>query len=104
MKLTDGFVVSLIKRNPDGGFREGVATVAEADGVLFACPVCTAANHPHAVICWFSGRGVPDTESPGPGRWSASGTTIADLTLSPSVHLKGAPCGWHGWVKNGDAA
>ncbi len=85
-----------------------VDTLAEAQGVLFECPKCFKDNGgpvgTHMVLCWFRGRGVPDTEKPKPGRWAVSGTGLADLTLHPSVHLIGAGCGWHGWVKNGDAA
>jgi hypothetical protein len=84
-----------------------VETMGEADGVLFLCPVCFAKNSgpvgTHSVICWFSGKGVPPEEHPGPGRWEASGTGYADLTLAPSVHLSGeGGCGWHGFVQRGD--
>jgi hypothetical protein len=93
-----------------------VATLAEADGVEFLCPLCFAKNKgkvgTHVVICWFVGK-VPDDADPGPGRWTPEGTGIDDLTLSPSVNLdihtpeyyKEHPkaCRWHGWVKNGDA-
>jgi len=55
----------------------------------------------HMVLCWFRDRGVPDGETPGPGRWQVSGSGLGDLTLAPSVHLTGAGCGWHGFVRNG---
>lgn len=96
MKLTDGFIAELVKR--DGAAERFVSTVAEADGVVFECPKCRN----HAVCCYFVGK-VPDDLPPGPGRWTPSGTGIEDLTLSPSVHLTGPGCGWHGWVKNGSA-
>ena len=75
-----------------------VATVAEADGVMFGCPNC---GH-HSVLCWFASRPrVPASAEPLP-RWSAAGATVADLTLQPSIQINGA-CDWHGWVTSGDA-
>lgn len=87
-------------------------TLAEAQGIIFLCPKCFAANGgnvgTHSVICWFSGRGVPDERTPKPGRWNPSGTGIDDLTFigpgAASVLLTGPGCGWHGFVKDGDAA
>ena len=87
-----------------------VETLAEADGVWFLCPKCFAANGgevgTHLVGCWFVGK-VPEWASPGPGRWNPSGTGLHDLTFVPpgavSVLLT-AGWGWHGFVKNGDAA
>lgn len=85
-----------------------------AQGVMFVCPLCRG----HRVLCWFKNPikapRVPDNMQPGPGRWEASGTSLDDLTLNPSVNLD-VPrteeqkrlypntCLWHGWVKNGDA-
>ena len=89
----------------DDRTRQQVATIAEAHGVDFLCPKCFEANNgamgTHHVFCWFSGRGVPDSETPGPGRWAVSGTSLADLTLSPSVFLQSGCC-WHGWVRAGE--
>jgi hypothetical protein len=87
-----------------------VATLAEADGIVFLCPKCFAANGgnvgTHSVICWFVGK-VPDDATPGPGRWTPSGTGLDDLSFiggsrSPSVALIGG-CNWHGFVRDGDA-
>lgn len=89
-----------------------VPTLAEADGIMFLCPKCFAANSgpigTHAVVCWFRGK-VPDSAEPGPGRWTPQGTGYEDLTFTPgeppvaiSVLLTGG-CGWHGFVKNGSA-
>ncbi len=92
----------------DGDRLRHVETVAEANGVLFLCPLCMA-HHPdgvgvHMVHVLFAERWVPDNAVPGPGRWQASGTTIDDLSLMPSVHLTSpGGCGWHGWVVRGDA-
>lgn len=86
-----------------------VDTVAEAHGVHFDCPLCAQRraaggdNGVHWVEVTFAGRGVPDHlgtrgEDGRPTRWQASGTGLHDLSLSPSVWLKGAGCGWHGFV------
>lgn len=94
----------------DGVFHVPVETLAEADGIMFLCPQCFAANGgrvgTHMVICWFEDR-VPDDAVPGPGRWKPQGTGLDDLTFvvgkrSNSVALIGG-CGWHGFVTNGDA-
>lgn len=82
-----------------------VSALAEAQGVLFLCPACFKANNgpvgTHMVLCWFRDRGVPDTATPKPGRWSVNGTSCEDLTLAPSVLLNGDGCGWHGFVTAG---
>jgi len=94
-------------RMSDKGLRKA-ATLSEAQGVVFLCPQCFTKNKgkvgTHSVVCWFRGRGVPDDLSPGPGRWDATGTSIDNLTLNPSVSLPDPGCGWHGWVREGDAA
>jgi hypothetical protein len=86
---------------------------AEAQGVWFLCPKCFAANGSpvgtHGVICWSRSRGVPDSQTPGPGRWTLEGTGYDDLTLNNdlggggrSIALSGG-CQWHGYVTNGEA-
>lgn len=85
-------------------FHVFVDDFAQAQGVIFLCPKCFEANSgpvgTHSVITWFQDRSVPEQAKPGPARWAVSGTSLADLTLSPSVLLLGA-CGWHGWVRAG---
>lgn len=105
-------------------------TVDGMQGVMFQCPKCAEGKEivvdterdigararryvvgAHYVHVFFSNpRNVevapPDADhNP---RWEMSGSTIDDLTLSPSVNLDipGSEdgCRWHGWVKNGDAA
>ena len=95
-----------------------VDSLAEADGVMFQCPLC-AQGKPveeedgrrfvrgaHSVICWFVGR-VPDEATPKPGRWNPQGTGLHDLTFvgpgAASVLLTSG-CNWHGFVKNGEVA
>lgn len=82
-----------------------VATVAEADSVTFLCPACFEKNGgpvgTHGIHVTF-GRDVPKEADPNP-RWNASGTTIDDLVLTPSILLNaGMPadqvCHWHGFV------
>lgn len=81
-----------------------VPTLAEADGVMFLCPVHFTKNGgatgTHSVICWFQGRGIPPELKPGPGRWEAGcGIGLDDLTLVPSVDLGDGD--WHGHIKGG---
>jgi len=79
-----------------GGFRSrNDAPMTDAQGVRFRCPKCGG----HSVLIWFEGRGVPEQLRPRP-RWKATGTSVADLTLTPSILIR-APCGWHGFVTNG---
>jgi len=97
-------------KREDGGYRM-VATLQEADGITYVCPQCfvnkgNAVVGAHHIIDWFRGK-VPDDASPGPGRWTPSGTGIDDLTFVPgdppmmtSVRLQGE-CNAHYHVKNG---
>lgn len=84
------------------------------DGVVFLCPRCFVANGnsnvgTHVIICWFcnADRPVPDTETPGPGRWLRVGDEIAMLSLGAcpgkthSVLLNG-DCQAHFVVVNGE--
>lgn len=91
----------------------GETTIEHAQGVLFLCPRCFTKNGgpvgTHSVLAWFAGRGVPDDAKPGPGRWIATGTSLGDLTLSPSVDLTKDAAGnvvrpeeWHGFIRNGE--
>lgn len=107
MRLRD-LNANLLKLNPDRSMSY-VDSVAEADGVMFLCPKCFAANGgpvgTHGVICWFVGR-VPDDLSPKPGRWIPAGNTLDDLTFvgpeAASVLLTSG-CEWHGFVRDGRA-
>ena len=108
MKLTE-LQARFIKATPTGS--QEVDALADADGIIFLCPKCFIEKKPkhgsHSVICWFVGK-VPAGRTPGPGRWTPSGTGLSDLTFIPppsavSVHLTGPGCGWHGHIKNGEA-
>jgi hypothetical protein len=82
----------------------GSTDLQHAQGVMFLCPVCFVKNGgavgTESVLCWFKDRGVPADALPGPGRWTCTGTSFADLTLSPSVNVDDGH--WHGWVQNGE--
>jgi hypothetical protein len=93
-----------------------VDTLAEADGISFVCPKCYAdpecgngsVRGAHSVICWFRGK-VPDSMTPGPGRWTPEGSGYDDLSFVPgnppiamSVLLTGG-CKWHGFIRSGEA-
>jgi Family of unknown function (DUF6527) len=106
-------------RNPDGSTEERtspvrysihVASVSEAQGIYFLCPKCFAENAgpvgTHGCEVSFADRGVKDEDgSHGndgkPTRWSVSGDSCENLTLSPSI-LLGGGCAWHGHVTNGE--
>lgn len=85
-----------------------VDTLGEANGLIFICPKCLAANNlqrigVHSVECWNPdvplGNGLP-----GPGRWSFKGSNYSDLSLEGvkgnSVKLEG--CGAHFFITNGE--
>ena len=79
--------------------------IVQADGVLFLCPTCFVKNGGPAgtesVLCWFANKPhIPADATPGPGRWTATGSSFDDLTLSPSVNVDKEHC--HGWIKNGE--
>lgn len=104
MKLAD-LEGRFLERVDDHAFQD-VGTIDEADGIIFLCPKCFAANGgpvgTHAVICWRPR--VPQTTSPTPGRWEFKGSAMDDLTLvagSSSVLLKGG-CNAHFFVRNGE--
>lgn len=122
----DGEFIRLTKDGGNSSFdAEGHALdLAEAQGVMFQCPKCATGKEAgeeldpfrgprrfvrgaHHIICWFAGRGVPDSADPKPGRWNPSGTGLDDLTFvgpgAASVLLT-MGCGWHGFVKGGDAS
>ncbi len=98
MKLTD-LDAEFVKLTPTGHTR--VNTLSEAQGICFMCPLCQG----HYILAWFKDKGIPDSMTPGPGRWTPSGTGISDLTLTPSIDLsKGTgDCMWHGHVTRGEA-
>jgi hypothetical protein len=103
------------RKMPDGTMQWGgfdqdclhsVATLAEAHGLWFDCPLCWAKNGgpvgTHGVLVWFAGKPVPDRLGQNSAgvtvRWNVvGGTGLSDLQLAPSILLQGG-CGWHGFV------
>lgn len=85
------------------------AELTGADGVEFLCPKCFEENGgavgTHLVQVFFHGGDAPENlgkDSEGhTARWTANGTGLDDLTLSPSIYVK-TGCGWHGYVTNGE--
>jgi len=93
---------------PNGMRRVG--NFQEAQGILFTCPSCFRKNGNsdigvHSVLVWFDGRNVPVEATPLP-RWKVSGTSIHNLSLSPSINLATSEESrdeWHGYITNGQA-
>ncbi len=92
------------EREHDAVYLVNVETLAEADGVTFldpgefrknGGPVGTGSIH-----IPFKGRGERSKQT----CWESSGTSLADLTLSPSIfiNMHGNPPGWHGWIRDGE--
>lgn len=107
MRLTE-LEPRFLKVEDERSFRD-VDAIAEADGVMFVCPLCLknqAMTRPgvHSVICWRPR--VPQTIPPVPGRWEFSGNGYEDLTLtagSSSILLTSPEgCGAHFWITNGE--
>jgi hypothetical protein len=83
-----------------------VATLAEAHGIWFHCPLCWCKNGgpvgTHGVLVWFAGKPVPErlgNNSAGATvRWRVvGGSDLSNLQLAPSILLQGG-CGWHRFV------
>lgn len=96
----------------DGEYSVPTLTSVDAQGIVFLCPLCFERNGgpmgTHSIAVTFEGRGAADNQgSTGtdgkPTRWSVEGLGFDDLTLKPSIQVVGG-CGWHGFVKDGEAA
>jgi hypothetical protein len=101
-----------------------------AAGVMFQCPKCGEGlergeedgrrfiRGAHYIMVCFAnpiGASAAPTEFDHNPRWLMEGSSLDDLTLSPSVNCDipwkdaagvehPSSCKFHGWVKNGDAA
>lgn len=83
-----------------------VTALSEAHGVRFICPKSFITHGgkvgAHSVQVYFVGSPVPGhigVNAKGePVRWTASGTSLDDLSLSPSIQEQDNICGWHGFV------
>ena len=126
MRLTDPWFDAAFIGRIDPGSRsyssnfaeqkpEHAIPFAEAQGVILWCPCGYGkpefpldGGRPHAIIVPFADRGVPEGFGPvskdgGHPRWSASGTSLEDLTTRPSVAVGDPEC-WHGFITNGEVA
>lgn len=109
MKITE-LDATFVRYTGNGGHQD-VAAFAEAQGVLFTCPGCYRRNGNsdigvHMVLVWFRDRGVPDEAEPKPARWAASGSSLDDLSLTPSINLATDDHSrdeWHGYITAGVA-
>jgi hypothetical protein len=74
-----------------------VERIADADGIWFDCPC----GHGGSQMVSFRGNRADGTPRPAMsnGRaWQVSGSTLADITLTPSINTR---C-WHGFIENGN--
>jgi hypothetical protein len=87
-------------------YLERVSALNEADGIRFVCPKSFAAHGgkvgAHSVQVYFAGSPVPANigvnQNGDTVRWNVSGTSLDDLSLSPSIQEQDSICGWHGFV------
>jgi hypothetical protein len=109
----------------DGSRCSNSDSIEGAQGVLFQCPSCGVGKERgvsedgdgfivgahYIMVCFANPRGAPvaPTAFDKNPRWTMSGSSLDDLTLSPSVNcdIQGPNrepsfCKYHGWVKNGD--
>jgi hypothetical protein len=99
---------STVSEHAEHEYHVPVASLEDADGVLFLCPKYFHANGgavgSHSIICWRPR--VPADVMPGPGRWEFFGAGVDDLTLlagSSSIQLH-AGCAAHFWIEKGEIA
>jgi hypothetical protein len=113
-----------------GNVKDGSARmqpgISGAQAVMFQCPLCSQGKEradgggfkgAHYVrVCFANPQGAPvaPQEYDDNPRWTMTGTSLDDLTLSPSINLDvpwkdaqgvehPSSCKWHGFVTNGDA-
>ncbi len=102
MKLTDLDPELIWKINAQtGGHWTDCPDLAHAQAIWFQCPRCVDG---HRILVPFENRGCPPPEQwcPGLPRWTlVGGSSIDDITIWPSI-LVSQPCGWHGFVRNGE--
>lgn len=80
-----------------------VFTVSDATSLKFICPLCSA----HHIILPLQrdlplqrGRPILPRRATEPDAWRASGQTVYDITLTPSVHVDPG-CGFHAMITHG---
>lgn len=104
MKLRDVPEASFVLATETGWTR--VETVVGANAVFFECP---CGNHCNLIAFEPTVDAPPSPSglSSNGGRWRReSGTTLDDLTLSPSILIHHGPQGecWHGFIRSGEVS
>ena len=87
-------------------FLEHVSALSEAHGIRFICPKSFAVHGgkvgAHSVQIYFAGSPVPAhvgvNKEGNAVRWNVLGSSLDDLSLSPSIQEQDSICGWHGFV------
>lgn len=104
MKLRDIQDVSFVAIGQDGSFQY-LSDITGAHAILFECP---CGQHSNLIAFEPTVDTEPTTLSGlsnNGGRWKRTGTTLDDLTLSPSIAVRTGKsmeeC-WHGWITNGE--
>jgi Family of unknown function (DUF6527) len=112
----DAHFIRYFQESAEDMFKRGVAvpadmfrkveTLSEADGIRFLCPKSFSAHGgpegTHSIQVFFAGSSVPPhlgRNSKGETvRWTATGRSLDDLSLTPSIQEEGDVCKWHGFV------
>ena len=97
-------------------FSKFVNSLEEAQGIMFACPLChnkrtrDGYEGSHSVMVAFANKGIIEEHCCAmrnkEGRlvlWNVGGSGFDDLTITPSILIQGG-CGWHGFVTNGEVS
>ena len=75
--------------------------ILQLDGFIllrFQCPVCTDAEHHYPTVYFDDAGGKRD----GRTFWKrVSGSTVDDITLSPSILCRVPGCELHCWIRDG---
>ena len=108
--------ISYSQESADEMFKRGVSvpsyilshvdSFSGADGISFLCPKSFAQNHgnqgTHRIQVYFVGSSVPShlgrNKNGETVRWKANGSSLDDLSLTPSIQEEDPTCGWHGFV------
>lgn len=103
MKLTDPWFEARLEFVGEGRALH-VESLDGANAVFFYCPCSFGGDAgAHGCLIPFANprNGVP--HAPGPQGWQMSGSSLKDLSLTPSLLIGGqaAQC-WHGYLTNGE--
>lgn len=112
MRLDDPMYDATFVRLTDArGGHAYVDTLAEAQGIFMLCPRCLKDKGTnigvHSILMWRANCGVPEEQTPGPGRWAFSGSGLDDLTLagvnghSDSIFIGPGGCEAHFYIRQG---